>query len=114
MATTPRRRSSRPADLDLTGGFRLDLKTILVIAAVLTSWYNQTGRIDTITQRLDLEAKASAAVKAAERDAVSARADLAAQQQRSLSESLAKLEGQLKVTSMDVADLKILTSKGRS
>ncbi len=114
MASTRQRSSSRPADLDLTGGFRLDLKSIILIAGVLGSWYSQSGKIDAITARLDLEAKASATIKAAENDAAKARGELAAEQQRALAESLTKLEGQLKVTSMDVSDLKILTAKGRS
>jgi len=98
-------------DVDLTGAFRLDLKTIALVVAVGASWYSQVGRIDSINQRMDLEAKARTEVQAAQRDAEKARADLAAQQQSSLAESLAKLEAQLKVTSMDVSDLRIANGK---
>lgn len=98
-------------DVDLTAGFRLDLKTIALVVAVGASWYSQVGRIDSINQRMDLEAKARTEVQAAEREAEKARADLAAAQQRALAESLAKLEAQLKVTSMDVSDLRIANGK---
>lgn len=99
------------SDVDLTSGFRLDLKTMLLLVALGGSWYSQGSKIDSVTQRLDLEAKARGEIAAAEREAASARADLATQQQKSLAESLAKLEAQLKVTSLDVGDLKILTAK---
>lgn len=103
--------ATRQQDVDLTNGFRLDLKTMLLLVALGGSWYSQGSKIDQVNQRLDLEGKSRAEVAAAEREAEKARADLAAQQQQNLAASLAKLEAQLKVTSMDVGDLKILTAK---
>lgn len=110
----PTRQSpSRPSDVDLTGGFRLDLKTGVLLLGIAASWWNQGSRIDAINTRLELEAKARVEVAAAEREAEKARGELAAQQQKVLADSLVKLEAQLKVTSMDVGDLKLLTAKGR-
>ena len=107
-------RSPRPSDVDLTGGFRLDLKTGLLLVALGMSWRDQSSKIDAVNTRLDLEAKGRAEVAAANREADKARAELATQQQQALASSLAKLEGQLKVTSMDVGDLKVqVLSKGK-
>jgi len=103
--------AAAPRDVDLTGGFRLDLKTGMLLLALGASWWNQGNKIDAITQRLDLEAKARAEVSAAERDAERARAELAAQQQKALADGLAKVEAQMKITSMDVGDLKVQTAK---
>lgn len=105
--------SARPSDVDLTGGFRLDLKTGVLLLGIAASWWNQGNRIDAINTRLELEAKARVEVAAAERDAEKARSDLAAQQQKSLTDALAKLEGQLHLTALDVNDLKVSTAKGR-
>lgn len=119
MASTRR----PPSDVDLTGGFRLDLKTGLLLVALGGSWYSQGSKIDSINQRLELQEKARAEVMLAQREAEKARSEVAAAQQRaladalaaqqkSLAESLSKLEAQLKVTSMDVGDLRIQTAKG--
>lgn len=105
-------RRATPSDVDLTGGFRLDLKTGLLLVALGGSWYSQGSKIDSINQRLDLQDKARAEVTAALREAEKARAEVAAAQQKSLADALAKLEVQLKVTSMDVGDLRIQTAKG--
>jgi len=100
-----------PPSVDLTGagGFKIDLKTGLLLIALGMSWRDQSNKIDTINTRLDLEAKSRAEVMVA-------REALAAQQQMALAASLAKLEGQLKITSMDVGDLKTevqVLSKGK-
>jgi hypothetical protein len=98
----------QPAAVDLTGGgrFNLDLKTILVIVALVGSYYGQTGKIDAINARLDLQDKTRVEVQAAHSEADKARAELAAVQQKALADSISKLDKQLTMTALDVGDLK--------
>lgn len=37
---------NRSSDVDLAGGFRLDLKTGLLLGALLWSWWDQRGQAD--------------------------------------------------------------------
>jgi hypothetical protein len=111
VSTPKRRKPPMAKDVDLTGGFRLDLKTMILIAVMLGSWYSQGSKTDAISQRLDLQDKARAQVEAANRETEKVREDAVSQQTRVLADSLHTLEQQLKLTSMDVNDLKILTAK---
>lgn len=101
-----------PSDIDLTGGFRLDLKTLALVILLVGSWYTQTSKIDALSARLDLQEKARAEVELARRETEHAKLALAEQQQKVFESALAELKAQLKLTALDVGDLKVIAAKG--
>lgn len=110
--TKPRNRNvPTPADIDLTGGFRLDLKTLALVILLVGSWYTQTSKIDNLSARLDLQDQARAEVEKARKETEDAKLQLAAQQQRVFESALSELKAQLKLTALDVGDLKVLAAK---
>lgn len=115
----PRRATGRSqqvpkaTDIDLTGGFRLDLKTLGLVILLVGSWYTQTSKIDNLSARLDLQDKARAEVEKARRETDETKLQLQAQQQRVFEAALQELKAQLKLTAMDVGDLKVLAAKER-
>ncbi len=108
-ARTMSRNTQQQRDLDLTGGFRLDLKTLTLIALLICSWYSQGGKIDQLNQRMDSQEKSRSEIEAARRDAEAAHAETAVAQQKALSDGLNELKAQLKMTALDVGDLKLQT-----
>jgi sortase (surface protein transpeptidase) len=112
VAASPKGRRSvpRPSDIDLTGGFRLDLKTLALVILLVASWYNQTSKIDNLSARLDLQEQARTEVEKARKETEDAELRLAAQQQRNFESALGELKAQLKLTAMDVGDLKVLAA----
>lgn len=100
-------------DVDLTGGFRLDLKTLGLVILLVGSWYTQTSKIDNLSARLDLQEKARAEVEKARSETEDAKLALAAQQQRVFESSLQELKAQLKLTAMDVGDLKVIAASSK-
>lgn len=93
----------KPNDVDLTGGFRLDLRTLALILALAASWWDQKNNINAISQRIDLSEKARVAIEEAKNN-------LAQEQQRQFEQTLSKLEAQLKLTAIDVAELRVQTA----
>lgn len=102
----------RPSDIDLTGGFRLDLKTLGLVILLVGSWYTQSNKIDALGARLDLQDKARAEVELARKETEDAKLALAAQQQKVFEAALAEMKAQLKLTALDVGDLKVIAAKG--
>lgn len=100
----------KPSDIDLTGGFRLDLKTLSLVILLVASWYNQTNKIDNLSARLDLQEQARTEVEKARKETEDAELRLAAQQQRNFEAALSELKAQLKLTAMDVGDLKVIAA----
>lgn len=94
-------------DVDLTGGFRLDLKTLSLFLALAGSWYTQTSKIDALKVQLDLQEKARMEVKSAEQKADDARRQQAASERQQLQDALGELKAQMKLTALDVGDLKV-------
>lgn len=100
----------RATDVDLTGGFRLDLKTLSLVILLVGSWYTQTNKIDNLSARLDLQEQARTEVEKARKETEDAELRLAAQQQRNFEAALSELKAQLKLTAMDVGDLKVIAA----
>lgn len=94
-------------DIDLTGGFRLDLKTLGMVVLLAGSWFNLTNAISGVNARLDLQEKSRQEIRAAEREAEQARRDKDDSERAALQAALNELKAQSKVTSIDVADLKV-------
>lgn len=104
---------SRSTDVDLTGGFRLDLKTLGLFVALAASWYNQGGKIDSLREKLEIQEKSRIQIEEARRDTEKAKADALAIQLKQQAEALAKVEQQLKLTAYDVGQLgKDLAAQG--
>lgn len=105
---TPRRgRQVRRTDIDLTGGFRLDLKTLGMVVLLAGSWFNLTSTISGVRTQLDLQEKSRQEIRAAEREAEQARREKDDSERAALQAALNELKAQAKVTSIDVADLKV-------
>jgi hypothetical protein len=100
-------------DVDLTGGFRLDLKTLGLVILLVGSWYTQTSKIDNLSSRLELESKARVEVEKARKETEDAKREVALQQQRAFESTLGELKQQLKLTALDVGDLKVLAAAGK-
>lgn len=94
-------------DIDLTGGFRLDKVALGLFLALAGSWYTQTAKIDNLQVQLALQEKARTEVKAAEAQVEEARRKQDESERQQLRDSLGELKQQLKLTALDVADLKI-------
>jgi multidrug resistance efflux pump len=113
--TIPRKSgAARVQDIDLTGGFRLDLKTLALVILLVGSWYTQTSKIDNLSARLDLQDKARAEVEKARQETEDAKLQLAAQQQKVFEAALSELKAQLKLTALDVGDLKVLAASAKA
>lgn len=94
-------------DVDFTRGFRFDIKTLGVLLALAGSWYTQTGKIDSLREVIELREKTRIEVEAAKREADEARRQLDAQERKALADALTEVRGQLKLTALDVSDLKV-------
>jgi hypothetical protein len=115
----PPRRPTAPAarDVDLVaGGFRLDVKTMLLLGGLLLAWYDTTqeskaqgeqNRAELAQLRTEVQEqeKARVAVAAAESEAQQVKQD-------ALVKALEELEKQLKLTSLDIADLRVAVAQG--
>lgn len=99
MPTAQRSTPSRPSDVDLTGGFRLDLKTGILLLGLAASWWNQGNKIDAIRQKIDDQETARGKISQLATDA-------AIKDQQATTAALAELRGQVKLMAMDITDLK--------
>lgn len=123
LTARPARRAASPkgrppvlpkvSDVDLTGGFRLDLKTLSLILLLVGSWYTQTNKIDSLSARLDLQEQARIQIEKARAETEDAKIEVAKQQQRGFEASLAEMKQQLKITAGDVGELKVLAASGK-
>lgn len=100
----------KASDIDLTGGFRLDLKTLTLVILFVGNWYTQTNKIDNLSARLELQEQSRTEVEKARKETEDAELRLAAQQQRNFEAALSELKAQLKLTALDVGDLKVLAA----
>lgn len=92
-------RAPRPPDVDLTGGFRLDLKTGVLLLGLAASWYNQGSKIDAVRQKVeDQETSRTKISQLAQEGAI--------KDQQATTAALAELRGQVKLMAMDITDLK--------
>lgn len=93
-------RPARPSDVDLTtGGFRLDLKTGILLLGLAGSWWNQGNKIDAIRQKIDDQEASRSKISQLAQDA-------AIKDQQATSASLSDLRAQVKLMAMDITDLK--------
>jgi Tfp pilus assembly protein PilO len=106
----PRRPASPDVDL-VAGGFRLDLKTVVLLGALLLAWFDTTqeskaqgeeNRAELAQLRTEVQEqeKARVAVAAAQSESQQIKQD-------ALVKALEELEKQLKMTSLDIADLRV-------
>jgi hypothetical protein len=116
----PRRPVAPPTrDVDLvTGGFRLDLKTMLLLGGLILAWYDSTqeskaqgeqnrAEIALLRTEVRVQDEARVAVAAAESNAQQVKQD-------ALVSALDELKAQLKLTSLDIADLRVAVAGGQA
>lgn len=99
----PRRPSP---DVDLTGGFRLDLKTMILLLGLGASWWNVRAEVSQLRGEVTTREEARAQIEVAQAEARKAERD-------ALVSALEELKAQLKLTSLDIADLRVAVAGGQ-
>lgn len=118
-ASRPKRKrklmpGTRAQDVDLTGGFKLDLKTLGLFLMLAGSWYSQGSKTDAVSTKMDVQEKARIEVEAAKREADEARRQQDASERKALQDAISDLKAQMKLTALDVADLKVAVGPARA
>lgn len=106
-----RRRETRvpePSDIDLTTGrFRLDLKTALLLLGLAGSWWDQTHKVDALTDRIQLQEEARVKVEQAKKETEEARRQLDANERQQLKEAINEVKAKVSLAGLDIGDLKL-------
>lgn len=96
-----------PQDVDLTGGFRLDLKTMILLGGLAASWWNVRGEVSQLRGEVTAREEARSKIEIAQAEARKAERD-------ALVSTLEELKAQLKLTSLDIADLRVAVAGGQT
>jgi hypothetical protein len=103
----PRRPTGLPSDVDLTGGFRLNLQTMVLLGGLLFSWWNVRAEINQVRTEVTAREEARAKIEQSQSEARKVERD-------ALVSTLEELKAQLKLTSLDIADLRVAVAGDRT